>query len=318
VPESVRIWGPGSLSNLGPGFDTLGMAIDGVGDVVEVFVTDEPGVTVHPGGGVWEPPTEVMDNTAARAVARIVEQHPNFRHGLGLRIVKGIRPGSGLGSSAASASAAALGALLILSGGPKSEAVDAALEGESGVSGARHGDNVLPSLFGGAVLTSASNPERYRLVPIPCEVHFAVVRPDVRVLTKEARAMLPDQVPLRDAVHNASALAFLIDALRSGDLGAFGHAIEQDRLVEPVRARLVPGYDQILGAAREAGALGAALTGSGPAMFAVASDRQAAESVCQAMLQATRDVGHQVSGLATSVDLQGARPTTLEKPESYY
>ncbi len=318
MPESVRIWGPGSLSNLGPGFDTLGIALEGMGDVVEVFKTDEPGVTVHPGGGVWEPPTTVNENTAARAVVRILERHPGCRHGLGLRIVKGIRPGSGLGSSAASASAAALGALTILSGGPKSEAVDAALEGEAGVSGARHGDNVLPALFGGAVLTFASDPERYRLVTIPCEVHFAVVRPDVRVLTKEARALLPDQVPLRDAVHNASALAFLIDALRSGDLEAFGHAVEQDRLVEPVRARLVPGYDQILGAAREAGALGAALTGSGPAMFAVASDRKAAETICSAMLQATRDVGHGVTGLATSVDVHGARLTHLEKPEAYY
>lgn len=318
MPESVRIWGPGSLSNLGPGFDTLGVAIEGVGDVVEVFVTDKPGVTVQPGGGVWEPPTKVNDNTAARAVVRILAQHPDCRHGLGLRIVKGIRPGSGLGSSAASASAAALGALMILSGGSKSDAVDAALEGEAGVSGARHGDNVLPSLFGGAVLTSSSNPEQYRLVPIPCEVHFAVVRPDVRVLTKEAREMLPAMVALRDAVHNASALAFLVDALRSGDLEALGHAIEQDRLVEPVRAQLVPGYSEILGAARQAGALGAALTGSGPAMFAVASSRQDAETICQAMQEATRKAGHQVTGLATSVDVRGARPTQLLKPEAYY
>ena len=318
MPDSVRIWGPGSLSNLGPGFDTLGIAIEGVGDVVEVFATEETGVSVHPGGGVWEPPTTVSENTAARAVVRILEQHPDYTHGLGLRIVKGIRPGSGLGSSAASASAAALGALMIVSGGTKSDAVDAALEGESGVSGARHGDNVLPSLFGGAVLTSASDPERYRLVPIPCEVHFAIVRPDVRVLTKEARAILRQQVSLGDAVHNASALAFLIDALRSGDLEALGYAIEQDRIVEPVRARLVPGYDQILGAAREAGALGAALTGSGPAMFAIGSDRAAAETICASMLAATRDVGHQVAGLATTVDVRGARATTLEKPEAYY
>jgi homoserine kinase len=318
VSESVRIWGPGSLSNLGPGFDTLGIAIEGVGDVVEVFVTDEPGVTILPGGGVWEPPTIVSENTAARSVARILAQYPAFTKGLGMRIVKGIRPGSGLGSSAASASAAALGALMLVSKDPKAAAVDAALEGESGVSGARHGDNVLPSLFGGAVLTSASQPERYRLVPVPCDVHFAVVRPDVRVLTKQARAMLPDQVPLGDAVHNASALAFLVDALRSGDLEALGHAIEQDRLVEPVRATLVPGYADILGAAREAGALGAALTGSGPAMFAVASDRSAALTICDAMLTASRNAGHQVAGLATSIDMRGARHTTLTKPESYY
>jgi homoserine kinase len=311
MPSSVRIWGPGSLSNLGPGFDTLGAAIEGIGDIVEVSGSERPGVELLPGGGVWEAPANVQTNTAARAAAFVLREHPGRFPGLKVRVIKGIRPGSGLGSSASSASAAALGALLVLSDLPREHAVDAALEGESAVSGARHGDNVLPALLGGAVLTASSNPSQFRRVHVPVPVHVAVVRPDVAVLTREARAMLPKVVPLRDAVHNASALAFLIDALRSGDLAAFAEAIEQDRIIEPVRARLVPGYAQILGAARDSGALGAALSGSGPALFAVCRDHQSALTVLDAMLSATRQAGHEVRGLATQIDMKGARLTEL-------
>ncbi|NNE68914.1 MAG: homoserine kinase, partial [Rhodothermales bacterium] len=115
MTRSVRIWGPGSLSNLGPGFDTLGVALEGVGDVVEVFTTDTPGVTVHADGGASDTPSDPDKNTAARAAGYVLRAHPGGVVGLGVRIFKGIRPGSGLGSSAASASAAALGALMLLS-----------------------------------------------------------------------------------------------------------------------------------------------------------------------------------------------------------
>lgn len=318
MPNSVRIWGPGSLSNLGPGFDTLGVALNGVGDVVEVFETDGPGVTILPDHGASATPTDPTRNTAGRAALFLLKAFPGRVKGLGIRIYKGIRPGSGLGSSAASASAAALGALSILTDRSKEDAVEAALEGEAGVSGARHGDNVLPALLGGAVLTSASQPERYRRVHIPVDVHFAVIRPEVEVLTKEARDLLPQSVPLRDAVHNASSLAFLIDALRAGDLEEVGRAIEQDRIVEPVRAGLIPCYDAVLGAARESGALGAALSGSGPAMFALVASEAQAEDVCAAMQEACQDAGFRSTGLACSIDLEGARQTDLKQPTAIY
>ncbi|MBO6577183.1 MAG: homoserine kinase [Rhodothermales bacterium] len=316
MPESVRIWGPGSLSNLGPGFDSIGVALDGIGDVVEVTASEEPGIHVLPGEGVWKAPSDVRSNTAARAAAHVLAFHHDRFPGLTIKIVKGIRPGSGLGSSAASAAAAALGALTVLTDLPREHAVDAALEGEAGVAGARHGDNVLPSLMGGVVLTSASRPEHFRRVPVPVPLPLAVVRPEVTVLTKEAREMLPRVVPLRDAVHNASSLAFLIDALRAGDLQEVGRAIEQDRLVEPVRARLVPGYHDILQAARDAGALGAALSGSGPALFAVCGDGAGARRVRDAMIAATQKAGHEVSGFVSSIDERGARATRRHQTEN--
>lgn len=318
MPKSVRIWGPGSISNLGPGFDTLGMALRGLGDVVEVFETEEPGVSILADRGASETPSDPTRNTAGRAALFLLNAYPGRVRGLGIRLYKGIRPGSGLGSSAASASAAALGALSILTDRPKDDAVEAALEGEAGVSGARHGDNVLPALLGGAVLTSASQPERYRRVHIPVDIHFAVIRPEVEVLTKEARDLLPERVSLRDAVHNASSLAFLIDALRAGDLEEVGRTIEQDRIVEPVRAGLLPCYDVVLGAARESGALGAALSGSGPAMFAVVDSRARAEEVLAAMQAASHAAGFSSTGLATSIDPEGARHTNLKQPTAIY
>lgn len=312
--DRVRIWGPASLSNLGPGFDTLGVALSGVGDIVEVASSPTPGVQVLPGGGVWEAPRDPNLNTAARAAAWILTQVDGPVTGLSIRIFKGLRPGSGLGSSAASAAAAALGALMVCSDHPRESAVEAALAGESVVSGARHGDNVLPALLGGAVLSSAEDPSRFRRLRLKHSLHFAVVRPHVPVLTKQARAMLPQQVPLRDAVLNASWLAFLVDALISGDAEAVGEAVEKDRIVEPVRAALVPGYSEILSAAREAGAYGAALSGSGPAMFAVCRDREHAAAVREAMEIATRTAGSDVSGFEADIDEAGARCTDLEVP----
>jgi homoserine kinase len=319
TPQSgtVRIWAPGSLSNLGPGFDTIGMALSGIGDVVEIGVVDVPGIHLVPGGGVWEPPAILEENTAARAAASILDAFGRSGQGLTVSVRKGILPGSGLGSSAASAAGAAFGGLMLLANRVSKEAaVEAALYGEAGVSGAAHGDNVLPALLGGVVLTAASEPARFRRVSVPGPFHLAVVRPDIKVLTREARAMLPAVVPLQDAVHNASSLAFLIDALRSGDMEAVGRCIELDRLVEPVRSRLVPGYSEILGAAREAGALGAALTGSGPAMFAVCGGPDEAETVTRAMIGAARACGHAAVGIATTMDLEGARETHLFEPET--
>ena len=229
------------------------------------------------------------------------------RRGVTLRVKKGVRPGSGIGSSASSAVAGAW-AVNALHGMPleKEELVEAVLAGEQVASGTRHGDNVLPALFGGLVLVSSTDPARYRRLVLPRPLSIALVQPDVRVLTKAARAMLPAQVPLRDAVHNASALAFLIDAFHAGDWEEVGRAVMQDRLVEPVRATLLPCYQAVRTAALKAGAYGCAISGSGPAMFAVAEDEASCADVLEAMREACRCVGVASHGRLTRACSSGA------------
>src|SRR5690606_33842863 len=128
-----------------------------------------------------------------------------------------------------------------------------------------------------------SSPERYRRVALTQTLPLAVIVPEVQILTKAAREMLPHQVNLRDAAHNAAELAFMIDAFHAGDWQTVGQCIMTDRLVEPVRATLVPCYEAVRRAALEAGALGCALTGSGPAMFAIAEDTASCPTVMNAM-----------------------------------
>jgi homoserine kinase len=303
---------PASLSNLGPGFDALGLAVEGLGDVVEVWTDDEPGVRVARSdtGAAWTPP-DAARNTAAVAAQHVLGT-AGAAFGLTLRIRKGLTPGSGLGSSAASAVAGAWAAN-VACGEPlgKADLVEAVLAGEAVASGARHGDNVLPSLWGGAVLVSPSEPTRYRPVTLGCELHIALVVPHVEVLTRDARAILPEHVPLRGAVGNAAELAFLIDALVRGDVEAAGRSIERDTLVEPLRARLVPCYRSVREAARQAGALGCALSGSGPTLFALCLDAPSAQHVAQAMREASEADGIAAGAHAVRACRQGA--TTLSQ-----
>jgi homoserine kinase len=310
--EKVTVWGPATLSNLGPGFDTLGLCLSGWGDVIEVWREEMPGVRVEidPHGVAWQAPVDPEKNTAVVAAMRVL-RILGVETGIGMSIRKGIPPGSGVGSSAASAVAGAWAANVLL-GAPldKDALVDAVLEGEAVAAGSRHGDNVLPALFGGLVLASSSDPLGSRRVPLPRPLHLAVVLPSVQVLTRQARAILPREVRLDDAVHNASELAFMIDAFRAGDWETVGHCIMADAIVEPVRAKLVPCYESVRSAAMEAGALGCALSGSGPAMFALAGSATEAERIRDAMLAASRQMGIEARGIATEVDEEGVR--TLE------
>lgn len=305
--DEIHIFGPASLSNLGPGFDALGLCISGIGDVVKARRVEEAGIhlTYEAGDVSWDAPGDADQNTAVIA-ARGVLDLLGAETGLSLTLKKGIPLGSGIGGSAASAVAGAWAANVLLGGSLEKEAlIEAVLDAEDIASGGRHGDNALPALLGGLVLVSASEPSRYRRVELPAPLHIALLLPDVEVLTKEARGMLPDVVPLRDAVHNASELGFLVDAYRCGDWETVGRCMMQDRLVEPIRARLVPCYHAVRGAAIDAGAFGCALTGSGPAMFAVAPSQDAAAVVRDAMVAAAEEEGVDARGIVTHANPTG-------------
>lgn len=306
--DAVRVYGSASLSNLGPGYDTLGLCIRGLGDVVEARATGTGRVEITgitgDDGALPQSPTE---NTATRAARWVLDRAGSDR-GIELEIQKGIPLGSGIGGSAASAVAGAWAANLLLEDPlPREELVEAVLTGESGADGARHGDNVLPALFGGLVLVSSSDPSRYRRVAIPAGLHLALVLPRIEVLTREAREILPEQVGLADAVHNASQVAFLLEAMRAGDWAEVGDLIMTDRLVEPVRARLVSSYQAIRDAALEAGAYGCALSGSGPALFAVVEGPDRARLVARAMAEASESAGVPAGHHAVEADLRGVR-----------
>jgi homoserine kinase len=209
-----------------------------------------------------------------------------------------------------------------LCGAPLSreELVEAVLDGEAVASQARHGDNALPALFGGAILVSAEDPRQYRRLEAPDPPPIAILLPRLEILTANARALLPESVSLASAVSNASSLAHLVAAMMAGDWEEAGRMMMRDRIVEPVRARLRPGFEAVRHAALEAGAFGCAISGSGPAVFALAPDDTTAREVLEAMSAAVPADGYAPGGVVARMDRAGARtvpvvsgPTVTER-----
>lgn len=298
--QTVRVLGPASLSNLGPGFDTLGLCLKGIGDVVEARFSSTPGISITSSASI---PTKPDENTAGYA-AHLVMTKAGDKRGLHLHIKKGTPVGSGIGGSAASASAGSWAANLLL-GKPfkKEELTYSVLEAERLASGGvLHGDNALPSLLGGLILTSPVNPLDYRRINLSDDLHLIIVIPKQSILTADARTILPQSITRTDAIHNAGDLVFMLHALVTGDWEAVAPYMMRDRIVEPARASLVPFYHEIREAGLDAGACAVALTGSGPAMFGIAKDFASTSKIRNAMVEAA---GEGARGIVTMADMEG-------------
>jgi homoserine kinase len=271
--DRATAYAPGSTSNVGPGFDCLGIAITGLGDRVTAWRRGAPGVRIR---SVSDPrvPIEPDRNTAALAAAEVLRRAQSDI-GIDLEIEKGLPLSGGLGGSAASAVAGAVAANALL-GEPFESAVllGCALEAESEVAG-RHGDNVAPSLLGGAVVVQGLEPFRYVRLTVHSSVRLVFVMPAYEVATSRARALLPVAVARPEAVAQAAGLAGLVVGLEHGD-GDLIAASTVDRIAEPGRIPLYPGYAEAREAALGAGAWGVAVSGAGPTLVALASEERAA------------------------------------------
>jgi homoserine kinase len=285
--NEVTAFAPATVSNVGCGFDVLGFALERPGDeVTAVFGGDGVSIDAIEGDG-GRLPREAARNTAGVAAAAVLRALGE-RRGVRLRIRKGLPLASGLGGSAASAAAAAV-AVNRLCGGRADLAtlVACALEGESLGAGSAHADNIAPSLYGGFVLVRRPDPPDIVRLPVPAGLTAVVVHPDLEIETAMARALVGTEVPLGDAVRQSANLGAFVDGLHRSDFDLIGRSIE-DRIAEPRRAPLVPGLEAIKRAAREAGAIGAGLSGSGPSLFALCRDRAGADRVAAAMAAAVR------------------------------
>ena len=288
----VRVFAPATVSNLGPGFDVLGLALHRPGDVVEAEVSDDAGVDLaEVTGDSGALPRGVARNAASVAAAEVLRLAGGAA-GLRLRLLKGMPLASGLGSSGASAAAGAVAANEAL-GRPLGEddLVRCAMAGERAACGSAHADNVAPAVLGGIVLVRSCDPLDLVRLPVPDGLYIAVVHPHCEVSTSEARARLAGRTfALKDIVANAGNLGALVAALHQGNLALLGRCID-DHLVEPVRAAMIPAYGDVRAAARDAGALGCGISGSGPSMFALCDSDDTAAGTALAMRRAFREAG---------------------------
>lgn len=304
--REVRAFAPASLSNLGTGFDILGLAIEGIGDEVVARLVPGSGVRIaRITGDEGRLPLESKTNTAGIAATSTLNK-AGLDLGIELEIHKGMPLGSGLGSSAASAVAAAF-AVNGLIGKPlrRVDLVDACLDAEEAVSG-RHADNVAPSLLGGLVLVRSIAPLDLVRLPVPEGLHVALVTPKHELLTREARAILPAQVSLGALVRNSASLAAFVSACYSGDMALLARSIP-DEIVTPARASLIPGCLAVIESALSVGALGSGISGAGPSMFALCRSLENAKRSATAMTGAFAAEGLESTTNISPADGPGAR-----------
>jgi homoserine kinase len=303
---------PATVSNVAVGFDILGFAIEGAGDLVTISKIDRPAVVIteivdKDGNDDLELSFEAKENAATAGLIRL-RSDLGLAYGFAASLRKGIAIGSGMGGSAASAVAAVVAAneLLPRRLGPE-ELLKYALIGEQAVSGTAHADNVAACLLGGLRLIVSLDPARTVSIPVPKEMLTVVVHPRCRVETRRAREILSCEVSLADHVRQSAHLGGLIAGCYTNDFELIKASL-CDLLIEPQRAALVPVLPEVKAAAMRSGALGASISGSGPSIFAWANSAETAAEIRSAMLQAYRknevdDVDSWISPVGT----QGAR-----------
>ena len=300
----VTVMAPGSVGNVGPGLDVLGMAVGGAGDWVTAERLDVRGIELRDPGHP-DLPADPARHSAALAASAVLER-AGGHHGLALWALKGLPLSGGQGGSAASAVAGAVAANECLGRPLGTRALlEACLEAETAVAG-RHADNLAPSLVGGIVLVRSVDPLDIVPVPTPVGLTVVLVHPDQRMRTADARAALPREVSRDVVIHQMAQVGGMVAALYAGDLGLLGRALD-DRLAEPARAPLLPGFAAAKAAALAAGALGASISGAGPTAFALAGSDLVARRVGAAMASAYADHGVQSAVRVASVDPLGAR-----------
>ena len=289
APRMVTAKAPASVSNLGPGFDILGCAIEGAFDTVVAIRTDSPGITISDPGHPELPrdPALHASSIAAQAVLRLANRPDE---GIELRIKKGIPLSGGQGGSAASAVAGAVAVNALLDTPLDSlSLMQACLTAEEKIAG-RHADNVAASLMGGLILVRSMEPLDLISLPVPAELRIVVVHPNQRMNTREGRAVIPENFPRATLIYQAAQVAALVAGLTLGDFAMISRSLD-DRVAEPYRAALLPGFSAAKAAALEAGALGASISGSGPTAFALTQGDSTAMRVAEQMARAYRAKG---------------------------
>ena len=283
---------PGGVGNLGPGLDILGCAVTGPADLVEAWRQPGTGVSlVDPGGpGLPEDPARHASGIAATALLAAAAPTQRVDFGVALRCTKQLPLAGGQGGSAASAVAGAAAANALLDRPLDQMAVmAAALVAESALAG-RHLDNIAPCVLGGIVLVRSMDPIDVVRLDAPPSLRIVLALPAMQLLTRASRAVLPAQVDRATALHQAGQVAAIVAACATGDLALLGRAID-DRIAEPVRAPLLPGFAAARHAALAAGALGCSISGAGPSLFALTDGDATAAVVAEAVRDAYRRAG---------------------------
>ena len=271
--NSVKIKSPATIANLVCGFDVIGMALNDPQDIMQLTISEIPGIRIQH-NDIYNLPTIPEKNVAGVSLLELMQELDNTV-GFDLVIEKHIKPGSGLGSSAASAAGVVVAANHLLGNKfSKEDLVRFAMSGEKLASGVKHADNISPCIYGGVTLIRSIFP--LDIIPLPAPPMFVtVVHPQIEVKTSDAREILRKEVLLKDAIKQWGNIAGLVTGFMQNDYGLISRSLE-DVIIEPVRSILIPGFDEVKKKCVEAGALGGGIAGSGPSIFMLCKEENIA------------------------------------------
>ena len=304
--KKIKVFAPASIANLGCGFDIMGMALDEVGDILEMSLDQQgEGITITNETDV-PLPEDIEDNVITPVLRKFFAMTGHSGR-VDVRVVKKIYPGSGIGSSAASSAAAAFG-INELFGAPLSEedVVVCAMEGENLASGGYHADNAAPAVMGGITLIRGYDPLDIIKLPVPGNLYCPVIHPHLMVSTKEARSILPKEIPMHTAITQWGNVGGLVAGLCTGNIELVGRAM-RDAVAEPYRKQFIPGFDELREKLHIAGALAMNISGSGPSVFALANRADVAQRVGAIMERHFAQKGILSETYVVKVSNKGAR-----------
>ncbi|MGN6495510.1 MAG: homoserine kinase [Agriterribacter sp.] len=302
--KSLTIHAPGTVANMVCGFDVLGLALNDPYDVMTVKLINEPTVVIR-NIDSYGLPTEPERNVAGVALLEMINKLEG-KTGFEISIEKKIKPGSGIGSSAASAAGAVVAVNRLLGNlFSDEELVQMAMFGEKLASGVKHADNIAPCIYGGVTLIRSIHPLDIISISSP-PLYVTLVHPQIEVRTEDARQILKKQILLKDAIRQWGNIAGLVAGLMKSDYELIGRSLE-DVLIEPVRSILIPAFGEVKSKSLEAGALGGGISGSGPSIFMLSRDRHTAEKVEEVMKEVYTKTGIDYNTYITTVNTTGVK-----------
>ncbi len=303
--NSIKVFAPATVANVSCGFDTMGFALETLGDEIHFVKIKTPHVKISKIKGA-NLPIQPHKNVVG-VVAQLMLQNANADFGLDIEIYKNFKPGSGLGSSAASASGTAF-AVNNLLGNPYSniELTKFAMQGEIVACGAAIADNVAAAIYGGFILVRSYKPLDIIKIPSPSELIATIIHPQIEIKTEDARKILKSEIPLKIAISQWANLGGFVSGLHTSNFDLISKSLV-DHVAEPARKHLIPYFDDIKNTAVKNGALGAGISGSGPSIFALSKGKTIANKVAKAMDMIYKNRAIDYNIYVSKIDSRGSR-----------
>jgi len=303
--ESIKVFSPGSITNLSCGYDILGVCLENRGDEIKVSKTNNKSLTIKSINGFKL--TKDIDKNVSGIAAQALLKKIDIDYGFEIEINKGIKPGSGIGSSAAS-SAGTVFAINQLLGSPFSllDLVRFSMEGEKFVSGSYHADNVAPIIFGGITLVRSIYDLDVVSLPNPKDLEIVIVRPNIEIKTADSRKVVKKKVKIEKMTQQSANLGSFISSLYTEDYNLMSRSVI-DQVVEPDRAVLIPEFDKIKRISKDSGSIAVGISGSGPSIFSISNNRTTSNKVLYSISEHYSSMGIDHDAFISKVNSDGIK-----------